>query len=283
MPYFGCHLSVAKGFFKMGSDAKSIGADTFQFFARNPRGGAVKAPSEEDIDALKKLIEENAFGPLVAHGPYTLNPASVKPEVREFALSAMADDLARLDKYLPGNLYNFHPGSHVGQGIPAAIGLITEILNEILPGVKNTTVLLETMSGKGSEVGSKFEEIAEILSRVNSPEKMGVCLDTCHVYSAGYDIVNDLDGVLGEFDKIIGLKNLRALHINDSKTPFASRKDRHENLGKGSLGLDAFKRIAKHPALAALPMCLETPQEDKRTPKEKLLGWGEEIKILRGI
>lgn len=274
MPYFGCHLSVAGGYAKMGRDALSIGADTFQFFSRNPRGGAVKIPSEKDVSALKALMAENSFGPLIIHGPYTLNPCSAKAEVRDFALTAMADDLSRLDELLPGNLYNFHPGNHVGQGVETAIGLITEVLDEILPGVERTTVLFETMSGKGSEVGRSFEEIAELLSRVNCPEKMGVCLDTCHVYSAGYDVVGDLDGVLDEFDRVIGLDKLRALHLNDSMTPFASRKDRHAKLGCGSLGLDAFARIASHPALARLPMCLETPQDG-------LKGWGEEISFLR--
>ncbi len=275
MPFFGCHLSVAAGFGNMGADALSVGATTFQFFTRNPRGGAVKTAKSDDIAALLSILDENGFGPLIAHGPYTLNPCSANPGVREFALTAMADDLRRLDENLPGRcLYNFHPGSHVGQGVETGIRLIAETLNEILPGVKNTTVLLETMSGKGSEVGSRFEELAEIISRAACPEKIGVCLDTCHVYSAGYDIVSDLDGVLREFDRIVGLERLRALHVNDSMTPFASRKDRHEKLGLGTLGEAAFARIAAHPAFKDLPLCLETPQEG-------LPGWAAEIARLK--
>lgn len=274
MPFFGCHLSVAGGYEKMGLQAQSIGASTFQFFSRNPRGGAVRKVDPSDIDALKSLMASEHFGPLIVHGPYTLNPCSARAEVREFALSAMADDLRRLDEFLPGNLYNFHPGSHVGQGVEKGIELIVALLDEFLPDVKGTQVLLETMSGKGSEVGSRFEELAEIISRVSCPEKMGVCLDTCHVYSAGYDVVNDLDGVLEEFDRIVGLKRLRALHLNDSMTPFASHKDRHEKMGLGSLGEAAFARIAIHPALKDLPMCLETPQDS-------LAGWGAEVARLK--
>lgn len=276
MPFFGCHLSVAGGFGKMGENALSIGADTFQFFTRNPRGGSVRAVDPDDVAALKAIMGARRFGPLIAHGPYTLNPCSADARVREFALLAMADDLKRLDKWLPDNLYNFHPGSHVGQGCEKGIDLIVAALNEILPAVKRTTVLLETMSGKGSEVGGTFEQLAEILSRLDCPEKMGVCLDTCHVYSAGYDIAGDLDGVLDRFDRIVGLKRLRALHLNDSMTPFGSRKDRHEKLGKGSLGLVAFAALVVHPALAGLPMCLETPQDS-------LSGWAAEIARLRAF
>jgi deoxyribonuclease-4 len=276
MPFLGCHLSVSGGFEKMGRDALSIGADTFQYFTRNPRGGSVKETDPADIAALRSILVEGHFGPLVGHGPYTLNPCSADAKTRDFALMAMADDLKRLDENLPGNLYNFHPGSHVGQGVEKGIDLIVAALNEILPAVKHTRVLLEAMSGKGSEVGCTFKQLAEIISRVNCPEKMGVCLDTCHVYSAGYDIVGDLDGVLAQFDRIIGLKRLCALHLNDSMTPFGSHKDRHEKLGQGSLGWEAFRRIVTHPALKDLPMCLETPQDS-------LSGWGEEIAHLRAF
>ena len=274
MPFFGCHLSVAGGFRKMGEDALSIGADTFQFFTRNPRGGAARADDPDDAAALRAIMGARRFGPLIAHGPYTLNPCSADAKVREFALMAMADDLKRLDERLPGNLYNFHPGSHVGQGYEKGVDLIVAALNEVLPAAKRTAVLLETMSGKGSEVGSSFEQLAEILNRVNCPEKMGVCLDTCHVYSAGYDIAGDLDGVLGRFDRLVGLERLRALHLNDSMTPLGSRRDRHEKLGRGSLGFGVFARLAAHPALAELPMCLETPQDS-------LSGWAGEIARLR--
>ncbi len=276
MPFLGCHLSVSGGFGKMGRNALSIGADTFQYFTRNPRGGAVKAVDPADIAALLGIMKENHFGPLVAHGPYTLNPCSADAKVRDFALMAMADDLKRLDENLPGCLYNFHPGSHVGQGVEKGIGLIVETLNEILPGAGRTRVLLETMSGKGSEVGCTFEQLAEIIARTTCPEKMGVCLDTCHVYSAGYDIAGDLDGVLERFDSVIGLKRLGALHLNDSMTPFGSHKDRHEKLGAGSLGWETFRKIVTHPALKDLPMCLETPQDS-------LEGWGEEIARLRSF
>lgn len=274
MPFFGCHLSVAGGFKKIGENALSIGADTFQFFTRNPRGGAVRAIDPDDVTALKAIMRTHSFGPLIAHGPYTLNPCSADARVREFAHVAMADDLQRLDEWLPGNLYNFHPGSHTGQGYNKGIEMIATALNEILPAAERTTVLLETMSGKGSEVGGVFEQLAEILGRVNYPDKMGICLDTCHVYSAGYDLVNDLDGVLEHFDRIVGLKRLRAMHLNDSMTPFGSHRDRHEKLGQGSLGLSTFARIAAHPALAGLPMCLETPQDS-------LSGWAAEIAQLR--
>ena len=274
MPYFGCHLSVAGGFKKMGEDALSIGATTFAYFTRNPRGGAVKTPDPADVAALRKIIKEHHFGPIVAHGPYTLNPCSSDAKVRDFALMAMKDDLARMDEILPGQLYNFHPGSHTGQGYEKGIELIVAQLNKILPDVKRTTVLLEAMSGKGSEVGGTFEQLAEILSRVNCPEKMGVCLDTCHIYSAGYDIVHDLDGVLEQFDKVVGLKQLRAMHLNDSMTPFGSHKDRHEKIGRGSLGAATFALIVCHHSLRDLPMILETPQDS-------LKGWAGEIAMLQ--
>lgn len=276
MPYIGCHLSVSGGYARMGREALSLGADTFQYFTRNPRGGSVKVPDPEDAARLRTLMAEHSFGPLLAHGPYTLNPCSATSRVREFALMALSEDLARMDELLPGNLFNFHPGSHVGQGSGKGIDMIVAALNRILPSVRHTTVLLEAMSGKGSEVGRSFEELAEIISRVNCPEKMGVCMDTCHVYSAGYDIVNDLDGVLEHFDRVIGLKYLRALHLNDSKTPFGSHKDRHERLGEGSLGMDVFRRIVTHPALSDLTMCLETPQES-------MDGYAEEILMLRSF
>lgn len=275
MPYFGCHLSVSGGFKKMGEDALGIGATTFAYFTRNPRGGRAKTPDPGDAGALKEIARSRGFGPLVAHGPYTLNPCSADAKVRDFALTAMADDMARMDELLPGNLYNFHPGSHTGQGYEKGIGLIVAALDEILPGVKRTTALLETMSGKGSEVGGRFEQLAEIISRVNCPEKVGVCLDTCHVYSAGYDIAGDLDGVLEEFDRVVGLGRLKALHLNDSMTPFASRKDRHEKIGRGTLGAETFARVARHPALSGLPMILETPQDS-------LSGWAGEIAMLKG-
>ena len=276
MPYFGCHLSISGGFLRIGQDALSIGADTFQFFTRNPRGGSVKAPDRADAAALCALMDEHGFGPLIAHAPYTINPCSKDAKTRDFALMAMREDLQRLDEFLPGRtLYNFHPGSHVAQGVEKGIELIAETLNAILPEVKHTTVLLEAMSGKGSEVGGRFEELAEIISRCSCPEKMGVCLDTCHVYSAGYDIVRDLDGVLEEFDRVIGLDRLKALHLNDSMTPFGSHKDRHEVIGRGSLGAEVFRAVASHPALKDLPMCLETPQDS-------LSGWAGEIRFLRG-
>ena len=272
MVYLGCHLSASDGFLAMGKTALSIGADTFQFFTRNPRGGQAKEIDPKDAEALKSLMAEHNFGPLVAHAPYTINPCSDKPSVREFALNTMKDDMGRME-YLPGNYYNFHPGSHVGQGTEAGIDMIAEILNEVLPLAEHTTVLLETMAGKGSEVGGRFEELREILSRVKLPERMGVCLDTCHVYDGGYDIVGDLDGVLTEFDKIVGLDRLKALHLNDSKNPFCSHKDRHEKIGLGSIGTEAMLRIVNHPALQGLPMELETPNE--------LTGYGAEIELLR--
>lgn len=276
MLHIGCHLSVAGGYRKMGEDALSIGADTFQFFTRNPRGGNVKTPNPSDAAALREMLQRRSFAPLIAHAAYTLNPCSAKPDIRDFALRCMTDDLQRLDDLLPGSLYNFHPGSHVGQGTERGIELIAECLNAVLPGVRRTTVLLEAMSGKGSEVGGRFEELAEIISRSVCPEKMGVCLDTCHVYSAGYDIVSDLDGVLDEFDRVIGLDRLKAVHLNDSMTPFASRKDRHECIGKGSIGIDAFARIVTHPRLKDLPFCLETPCEN-------LAGYAAEIRLLRSL
>lgn len=272
MPTFGCHLSSSAGFLAMGNTALALGADTFQFFTRNPRGGRAKALDPEDAAALAALMRAHCFGPVIAHAPYTINPCSAEPRTREFARETMADDLLRLE-VLPGNYYNFHPGSHVGQGTEAGIALIAETLNAILTPDGRTTVLLETMAGKGTEIGGRFEELREILDRVDAGARMGVCLDTCHVYDAGYDIAGDLDGVLTEFDRVVGLSRLRALHLNDSKNPFGSHKDRHEKLGQGSLGAEAFRRIVRHPALHGLPMVLETPND--------LPGYAAEIAFLR--
>ncbi|MEE0692597.1 MAG: deoxyribonuclease IV [Lachnospiraceae bacterium] len=268
----GCHLSSSKGFLHMGKEAVSIGATTLQFFTRNPRGSKAKALDEKDIEAYLAYAKEYGIETIVAHAPYTLNACSADAKVREFAKEAMTDDLRRME-YLPGNVYNFHPGSHVGQGIERGIELIADLLNEILTSDLHTTVLLETMAGKGSEVGSRFEEIAEIISRVECKDKMGVCLDTCHVYDAGYDIKNDLDGVLLEFDRVIGLDRLKAVHVNDTKNPFESHKDRHEKIGEGYLGLEALYQVVHHPLLQGLPFCLETPNE--------LPGYAAEIKMLR--
>ncbi len=270
----GCHLSTAKGFLGMGHDALSIGANTFQFFTRNPRGGKAKELDQADIDAFLALAAENGFGKLLAHAPYTLNACSADPQTRSFALEMMQDDLARMER-VPGNLYNFHPGSHVGQGEEAGIAMIVTQLNAVLTAELNTTVLLETMAGKGSEVGRTFEEIRRILDGVVLQEKMGVCLDTCHLNDAGYDLVNDLDGVLERFDRTIGLDRLHAIHLNDSMNPPGSRKDRHERIGHGHLGLEAIARIINHPALRHLPFLLETPNE--------LPGFADEISLLRSL
>ncbi len=274
MLYLGCHLSSAAGFAAMGKTALKINANTFQFFLRNPRGGAAKDIKPDDVSEFLALAKQNGFGKILAHAPYTLNPCSKDTSVREFAGEVFADDLKRMEN-LPGNLYNFHPGSHVGQGIAAAIPQIVEILDAVMPEARHTTVLLETMSGKGSEVGSRFEELAEIISRAssNAPERLGVCLDTCHVYSAGYDIVNRLDEVLEEFDRVIGLNRLHAIHLNDSMTEFASHKDRHERLGHGTIGKDALIRFINHSALKGIPVNLETPNE--------IPGYEEEIALLR--
>lgn len=268
----GCHLSSSKGFLHMGKEAQSIDANTFQFFTRNPRGSRAKEIDPADAKALVDFLQENRFAGILAHAPYTLNACSDKAQIREFAWQTMKDDLKRME-YIPGNMYNFHPGSHVGQGTEQGISYITQMLNDILEESQTTTVLLETMAGKGSEVGGKFEELRGIMDGVELESHMGVCLDTCHVYDAGYDIVNDLDGVLDEFDRIIGLERLKAIHINDSKNPFASHKDRHEKIGEGSIGLDAMVRIINHPKLRDLPFYLETPNE--------LPGYAAEIRILR--
>lgn len=271
MGYFGCHLSASGGNAAMVKTALSIGANTFAFFTRNPRGS--KAKQEDPADAAKAaaMLEENHFGKLVAHGAYTMNLCTADADARAFAAGILEDDLRRMAA-LPGNFYNFHPGSHVGQGTQSGIDYIAAALKNALRHDYPVTVLLETMAGKGSEIGGRFEELRDILDAVGS-ENVGVCLDTCHVYDGGYDIVNDLNGVLAEFDRVIGLDRLHALHLNDSKNPFASHKDRHECLGKGSLGLETFRRIVNHPQLKDKPMILETPNE--------LPGYAGEIKILR--
>lgn len=268
----GAHLSSAKGFANMGKDAVKIGANTFQFFTRNPQGGKAKDINPADVAEFLALAKQYNFVKFVAHAPYTLNPCSDNPSTREFAEMVFVDDLKRME-YVPHNYYNFHPGSHVGQGVEAGIDMIAALLDKVLTKEQTTMVLLETMSGKGSEVGAKFEELQKIMDRVKLPEKLGVCLDTCHVYSAGYDIVNNLDEVLAEFDTIIGLDKLKAIHLNDSKMPFASHKDRHEKIGQGTIGLDAIVRIVNHKKLKELPFILETPND--------LAGWAQEIKLLR--
>ena len=274
MLHIGCHLSSSKGFSAMGRQALELGADTFQFFTRNPRGSKAKELDPADAAELVRLMREHSFVPIVAHAPYTLNLCGAEEDNRIFARETMADDLLRME-HIPGQYYNFHPGSHVGQGTEAGIAYIAEGLNAILKPDQTTTVLLETMAGKGSEVGGRFEELREILDRVTLTEKMGVCLDTCHVSDGGYDIVGDLDGVLTEFDRVIGLHRLKAIHLNDSKNPLGARKDRHECIGKGTIGLEAIARIVRHPALSHLPFCLETPNE--------LPGYAAEIDLLRSL
>lgn len=261
MIYIGNHLSASKGFYAMGKMALKLGGDTFAFFTRNPRGGKAKGLDEEDIRKLQALMEEHHFGKLVAHAPYTLNLCSAKEDVRTFARETIADDLRRME-YLPGNYYNFHPGSHVGQGADQGIAMIAEVLNETLRPDQKTTVLLETMAGKGSEVGRTFEELRQILDRVECADRMGVCLDTCHVWDGGYDIVGDLDGVLRQFDEIIGLDRLLAVHLNDSKNDRGAAKDRHEKLGQGHIGPDALRAVVTHPLLQDRPFILETPNDD---------------------
>lgn len=270
--FIGCHLSASKGYLHMGKEALSIGANTFQFFTRNPRGGNAKALDESDVAAYLRFAEENGIGRIVAHAPYTLNGCSADPAVRDFALRTMKDDLQRLE-HTPGNVYNFHPGSHVGQGVEAGVELIAQMLNQTLWRGMQTTVLLETMAGKGSEVGASFEELREIIDRVELKEYMGVCLDTCHLHDAGYDIVNDLDGVMTKLDKVVGLDRVKAVHVNDSKNPMGSHKDRHEKIGLGCIGTEALLRFITHPALKGLPFCLETPNE--------LDGYAAEIALLK--
>lgn len=270
----GAHLSASKGYTAMLKQAKEIGANTFQFFTRNPRGGSAKDIDENDVNTFLELMKSEDFPVILAHAPYTLNCCSAKPETIEFAVNTFADDLRRME-YTPNQLYNFHPGSHVGQGEEKGIELIADALNKVLFEDMTTTVLLETMAGKGSEVGKTFEEFRAIIDRVELSDKLGVCLDTCHVNDAGYDIVNDLDGVLDEFDKVIGLDRLKAIHLNDSKNPLSAHKDRHEKIGEGYIGLDAIERIINHPKLRNLPFFLETPNE--------LDGYAREIEILRGL
>ncbi|MGI6731044.1 MAG: deoxyribonuclease IV [Anaerovoracaceae bacterium] len=270
----GCHLSSSKGYLAMGKEAISIEANTFQFFTRNPRGGKAKALNKEDITAYINFAEENKIQSIMAHAPYTLNPCSPKSNLREFAREMMEDDLSRLE-YIPGTYYNLHPGSHVNQGLEIGIKYIADMLNAVLKPGQATTVLLETMAGKGSEIGRNFQELRAIIDQIELDEYLGVCLDTCHVFDAGYDIVNDLDGVLLEFDKIIGLHRLKAIHLNDSLNSVGSHKDRHAKIGEGNIGIDAFKRIINHPELRHLPFYLETPNDVK--------GYGEEIALLRTL
>ncbi len=270
----GCHLSASKGFAEMGKTALKINANTFQFFSRNPRGSQAKALNPADIAAYLKLAQENHFAPILAHAPYTQNPCSEEERVREFTERMMSEDLERLE-HVPHSLYNFHPGNHKGQGAEAGIRQVTSLLNTVISPQQTTTVLLETMSGKGTEVGSSFEELRQILDGVRHPDKVGICLDTCHVYDAGYDIVEDLDGVLEQFDRVIGLKRLRAVHLNDSVNGRGSKKDRHAQIGKGKIGLEAMARIINHPKLRHLPFYLETPNE--------VPGYAEEIALLRNV
>ena len=270
----GCHMSVAKGFEKMGLTAVKIGANTLQFFTRNPRGSKAKELDQKDIAAFRLLMNEHHFGKILAHAPYTLNPASSNGHTREFALETLRDDLIRMES-LPGNYYNFHPGSHVGGGVQTGIDLISDALNQILFPNQSTIVLLETMTGKGSEIGGSFQELRRIIDGVELQEKLGICLDTCHVSDGGYDIAGRLDQVLEEFDHVIGLSRLKAVHLNDSLNPLGSHKDRHANIGKGTLGLEAFERMINHPVLRDLPFYLETPNYDD--------GHGEEIALLKSL
>ena len=270
----GCHLSASDGYVAMAKQAIEIGANTFQFFTRNPRGFKAKDIDEQDVKDFLEIIKENNFVKILAHAPYTLNPCSADKRVRDLAKEIFIDDLKRME-YTPGNMYNFHPGSHVGQGIDTGIKIISETLNEVLTKKQTTTVLLETMSGKGSEIGSKFEELKQIIDLVDLKDKVGVCLDTCHIYDGGYDIVNKLDDVINEFDKVIGLEKLKAIHLNDTKNPFASHKDRHEKIGEGHLGLDAISKVINHPKLKNLPFYLETPNE--------IDGYAKEIKMLKKV
>ena len=274
MLHIGCHLSCSNGYLAMGEQALSIGADTFQFFTRNPRGGNVKPFDEADAHALADFLKAHGFAPILAHAPYTLNPCAADEHLRDFALRTMREDLARLE-HIPGAMLNFHPGSHVKQGADVGVRLIAKMLDDVLADGVNTTVLLETMAGKGSEVGRSFEELRAIMDACEMGDRLGVCLDTCHVFDGGYDIVGDLDGVLEAFDRVIGLSRLRAIHINDSKNPLGSHKDRHEKIGEGNIGLAAFARIVRHPALRELPFYLETPNE--------LDGYAREIALLREL
>ena len=272
MLYIGNHTSSSKGYLAMGKQMLANGGNTFAFFTRNPRGGKAKEIDPQDVQAFLKLEQENHFGKLVAHAPYTMNCCAAKENLREFARETMVDDLKRLE-LTPGNYYNFHPGSHVGQGAETGIAKIAEILNEVLTKEQSTTVLLETMSGKGSEVGRNFQELRQIIDQVELKEKLGVCLDTCHVWDGGYDIVSDLDGVFTEFDQIIGLDRLKAIHLNDSMNGLGSHKDRHARIGEGEIGLEALVHVINHPATKGVPFILETPNDDE--------GWAREIALLR--
>lgn len=274
MIHAGSHISSSKGYEAMGKQILKLGGNTFAFFTRNPRGGKAREIKEEDVKAYLEIAGEYEIGPVVAHAPYTLNCCAAKEDLRTFARETLADDLQRME-YIPGNYYNFHPGSHVGQGTETGIEKIAEILNQVLFQEQKTTVLLETMAGKGSEVGATFRELREIIDRVELKDKVGVCLDTCHVWDGGYDIVNSLDQVLEEFDKVIGLNLLKAVHLNDSMNPLGAHKDRHARIGEGHIGLKAFERIINHPALRELPFILETPNDDP--------GWAKEIELLKGL
>lgn len=274
MLYIGSHLSVSNGFMAMAREATAMGANTFAFFTRNPRGGKAKDVDMNDIKEFNEYIKEHKFGKLVAHAPYTLNAASATEKTRDFALMAMKEDLERME-LIPGNYYNFHPGSHVKQGADVGIDLIVDVLNEVLKEDMTTTVLLETMAGKGTEVGRNFEELKAIIDKVDLKDKIGVCLDTCHISDGGYDIINDLDGVLEEFDRIIGLDKLKALHLNDSKNEKGAHKDRHEKIGEGYLGFETFRNVVNHPYLKTLPMVLETPND--------FAGYKKEIELLRSM
>ncbi|MCI8730636.1 MAG: deoxyribonuclease IV [Lachnospiraceae bacterium] len=270
----GSHISSAGGYEAMGKRAVKMNANTFAFFTRNPRGGKAKEIQQEDVERYKEISRQHEFGKIVAHAPYTMNACAAKEDLREFAKNILTDDLKRMD-YIPGNYYNFHPGSHVGQGVQTGIEKIAQVLNAVLKPEWNTTVLLETMAGKGTEVGGNFEEIRQIMDLVECREKLGVCMDTCHLWDGGYDIVGGLDGVVEEFDRVIGLEHLKAVHLNDSKNPLGSHKDRHEKIGEGHIGLDALAAVVQHPKLRHLPFILETPNDEA--------GWAEEIRTLRDI
>lgn len=274
MIYIGNHLSSTGGFTAMGKNALKLGADTFAFFTRNPRGGKAKDIDPADVQGLIELMQEHNFGPLVAHAPYTMNLCSAKPDIREFALGMLRDDMQRME-YLPGNYYNFHPGSHTGQGVETGIEQIVAALDEVMFEGMNTTILLETMAGKGSEIGAVFEELRMIIDKVKMPEKLGVCLDTCHVWDGGYDVVEDFDAVLDEFDRVIGLDKLKAIHMNDSLNVLSAHKDRHAKLGEGNIGLEALEKIVRHPKLQGLPYILETPNDDS--------GYAKEIAWVRSV
>ncbi len=272
--YIGCHLSASKGYLAMGKQAIELGANTFAFFTRNPRGGSAKEIDEKDVEAFLELAKENNFGKLVAHAPYTMNACAEKENIRQFAIEMLKDDIRRME-YTPNNYYNFHPGSHVGQGAEKGIEMIAEVLNMVLKPEQTTTVLLETMAGKGSEVGRNFEEIKAIIDKVELRDKLGVCLDTCHIWDGGYDIVNKLDEVIAEFDRVIGLDRLKAIHLNDSMNDIDTHKDRHEKIGQGHLGIDAITRIINHPALKDKPFILETPNDEA--------GYAKEIALLKSL